>query len=271
MRSDGQAVASWGIDQGRGAYEDLERALTDPAGLAEDLLSSGVSAMKIWPFDPAAEANRGRRISTSELREALQPIVAIRDAVGDDMDILVELHALWSPGGAREIVRALEEFEIYWVEDPIRSDFVPALAELRATTTIPIAVGETVAGKPHFGQLLAERAVDILTVDVGWCGGLTEAVKVAAMAESAGVWVAPHDCTGPVGLAIATQLSTASKTALIQETVRASYFDWYPHIADGGPLLQSGFIQAPCNPGLGVALTESYLGSSTTTQRTTRA
>ena len=271
MRSDGQAVSSWGLDKGRSQYEDLERALTDAGGLAQELLAAGISAMKIWPFDPAAEANLGRRISVQQMREALAPIAAIRQAVGQDMDILVELHALWSPGGAREIARALEEYGIYWIEDPVRADFVPALADLREKTSIPIAVGETVAGKPHFGELINRKAADILTLDIGWCGGLTEAVKVAGMAEAAGVWIAPHDCTGPVGLAIATQLATASRSALIQETVRASYFDWYPRIAEGGPLLESGFIRAPSSPGLGVELTSEYLGAPDTIQRSSHA
>jgi len=271
VRSSGQAISSWGLDQLDGAYEDLDRAINAPGELAEDLLESGISAMKIWPFDAAAEANRGQRISTAELKEGLQPIEAIRSAVGDRMDILVELHALWSPGGAREILHALADYGIYWVEDPIRSDLVPALADLRAHTQIPIALGETMAGAPKFAQVLQAGAADVLTLDVGWCGGVTEAIKVAALTAAHGTWIAPHDCTGPVGLAIATHLSTASPMALVQETVRSSYYGWYPKIVEGGPVLSDGTVRSSNTPGLGLRLREEFLNDPGTTVHTSRA
>jgi galactonate dehydratase len=271
VRSSGQAVSSWGLDQRGGVFEDLERAMNTPGDLAEDLLASGISAMKIWPFDLAAEANRGRRIALSELREAMKPIEAIRAAVGDRMDILVELHALWSPGGARDILRALADFGIYWVEDPIRADNVAALADLRAQTEIPIALGETLAGARSFDRVLQAQGADVLTLDVGWTGGLTEALKIVSLATTHGIWVAPHDCTGPVGLAIATHLSTASPTALVQETVRSSYFGWYPKIVEGGPVLSEGVIRSSNTPGLGVRLRQDFIDDAHTNVRTTRA
>lgn len=271
VRSSGQAVSSWGLDQLDGAYEDLDRAINAPGELAEDLLASGITAMKIWPFDAAAEANRGRRISTHELREALSPVESIRNAVGAEMDILIELHALWSPGGARDILHALADYGIYWVEDPIRSDHIRALADLRSHTDIPIALGETMAGAPAFANVLRERAADVLTLDVGWSGGLTEAIKIAGLASAHGTWIAPHDCTGPVGLAIATHVSTASPLALIQETVRSSYFGWYQSIAEGGPVLAEGTIRASNTPGLGVQLREEFVTDSRTTVHTSRA
>ena len=269
VRADGQAVSSWGLDRAKGQFEDLEAAINDAGALAEDLLASGITAMKIWPFDTAAERSQGRSITTADLKTALAPIESIRNAVGDSMDIMIELHALWMPGAARQIVRALNDYDIFWVEDPIRSDFVPELADLRETTGIPIAIGETLTGKPHFANVVASGAADILTLDIGWTGGITEAQKIAALAEAHGVLIAPHDCTGPVGLAVATHLSTASRQALIQETVRASYYGWYPSIAEGGPILDGGVIRPSDTPGNGVRLTESHLTAATTEVRVT--
>lgn len=271
VRAAGQAVSSWGIGQADGRYEDLERAMSDPAGLAEDLLANDITAMKIWPFDAAAEANHGRRISIDELKACLGPIEKIRAAVGDQMDILVELHGLWSPLGAREIVRALEDFDVFWIEDPIRADHIEALAELRSRTDIPIAVGETMAGKPHFIQAFSSGALDVLTIDVGWCGGLTEALKIVGMAEAYEIAIAPHDCTGPGGLAIATHVSIASGQTLIQETVRSSYFGWYAHISSGGPNLAGGRIEPSQSPGLGVTLNAEYLQAPSTIVRRSQA
>jgi len=183
------------------------------------------------------------------------------------MDILVEMHGLWSPLGAREIVSALEDFGIFWVEDPIRADFVEALAELRSQTQIPIAVGETMSGKPHFIQALSSGALDVLTIDVGWCGGLTEALKIVGIAEAYDIAIAPHDCTGPGGLAIATHVSMASRQALVQETVRSSYYGWYSEISNGGPILADGRIEPTQAPGLGVSLKDEYLTAASSTVR----
>ena len=269
VRADGQAVSSWGLDRAKGQYEDLEAAINDAGALAEDLLASGITAMKIWPFDTAAERSQGRSITTADLKTALAPIESIRNAVGDSMDIMIELHALWMPRCCAPDRQGAERLRhlLGRGSDPI--GLLLELADLRETTGIPIAIGETLTGKPHFANVVASGAADILTLDIGWTGGITEAQKIAALAEAHGVLIAPHDCTGPVGLAVATHLSTASRQALIQETVRASYYGWYPSIAEGGPILDGGVIRPSDTPGNGVRLTESHLTAATTEVRVT--
>jgi galactonate dehydratase len=143
-----QLIDNWGLPDGtppEGPYEDLDAFLHRADELARDLLAEGITAMKIWPFDRYAEATGGHDISTSELERALEPFRKIRAAVGSEMDIMVELHALWDVPSACRIVRALEEFDPYWIEDPVRVTSADALAEVQARTSIPVAAGETLA------------------------------------------------------------------------------------------------------------------------------
>jgi galactonate dehydratase len=210
--------------------------------------------MKIWPFDPAAERSGGREIGAAALHEALEPLRKVRAAVGDEIDVLVELHALWDPAPARRILDALEPLQPRWVEDPIRLDAPEQAAALQARTSLPIAGGETLAGVAAFKALLDRGALSVAIVDLGWCGGLTTARRVAALAEAAGVSVAAHDCTGPVGLAAATHFTIATPNAFVQEIVRAFYHGWYGDLVTALPPLARGEIRPLEGPGLGLAL-----------------
>ena len=237
-----QDSANWGLGASHGSYEDLEATYSDAGLLARSLLDMGISAMKIWPFDRAAERNAGRSISNEELVESLNPIRKIREAVGEAMEIKVELHGLWSAPGIDRVLAALEEFSPAWVEDPIRVSDVWEGARLTAMTSYPIAVGETLAGVDAYRHLCERRAADIAICDVGWCGGVGTALEVSGLVESHGMGMALHDCTGPVGLAVATNLSCALDSVSIQEFVRAFYYGWYQDVVCGLPVFDTGSL-----------------------------
>ncbi|MCC5947361.1 MAG: mandelate racemase/muconate lactonizing enzyme family protein [Nitriliruptoraceae bacterium] len=249
----GQSVANWGLAQGApGPYEDLHAFMTRPGELAEELVEAGIGGMKVWPFDPYAERHGGRRIDRDELARGVGVVEAIRAAVGDRIDVMVELHGLWDLPTARRIVSALDGLDVSWIEDPIRADHLEALAALTADSPIPIAGGETVAGAASYRRLLAADALDIPIVDPTWTGGLSEAVRVARVAKDHGRPVAAHDCTGPVSLAVCTHLSLTQPNALVQETVRAHYHGWYADLVTELPPIAAGRISAP--PGVGLGL-----------------
>src|SRR5690625_487362 len=148
MRHAGQSSRNWGLDTRTSRYEDLHRFLTDAGDLAQELLDEGIFAMKIWPFDTYAEQSNGTTISSRDLRTALEPFAKIRDAVGDQMEIMVEMHALWNVPGARTIIDAVQEFRPYWIEDPVRSDLpggLEAIAPTIRSAQTMLASGETVA------------------------------------------------------------------------------------------------------------------------------
>jgi galactonate dehydratase len=243
----------------RRPYEDLEAFLHRADELALDLLDEGVTAMKIWPFDSVAHANSGQYISAGELRGCLEPFEKIRGAVGDRMDIMVELHGLWEATPAIKICRALREYAPYWVEDAIKLDSDDALARLRDATDVPFAFGETLAGVHAYKRLFDSGAVDVVMFDFGWGGGISQSRRVSALAEAYGLSMAPHDCVGPVALAVGAHFSVATKNSFIQETVRAYYTDWYQEVVVGLPSISEGLISPPPTPGLGVELRPELL------------
>ena len=262
----------WGLGSAaEGPYEDLDAFLHRADELALSLLEEGITGMKIWPFDFAAEASAGYDISAAELDRALEPLRKIRAAVGDRIDVMIELHALWRLPAALKIAAALEEFDPYWYEDPVRADNPRALAAFAAATPVPVCAGETVAGLGGFRELLEAEAAAILMPDVGWCGGLTEARKIAALAEAYQRPVAPHDCTGPVLLTASVHLSLSAPNALVQETVRAFYAGWYRELVTVLPVIESGHILPPEGPGLGTELLPEVLTRRDATVLTTGA
>jgi L-alanine-DL-glutamate epimerase-like enolase superfamily enzyme len=264
-----QASDNWGLPDANDTtrFEDLTAFLNEPEALAEDLLASGVSAMKIWPFDRAAERSQGTDITRQELTDGVDIVARIRSAVGDRMDIMVELHGLWHRPAATRIIRALEPHHPYWVEDPLRPDAVDGLAALRREIGVPIATGETVVGRRGFLPLLRDAAVDIVSVDVQWCGGFTEARKIAALADAYALPIAPHDCTGPVTLAACTHLVASQPNGLIQETTRAFIHSWYALLTMGFPMVDNGSIAPSTAPGHGVRIRDEVLADPATTRR----
>jgi len=250
----GQHSSNWGLGEAAGPYEDLEAFLTDAGALAESLLAEGFGAMKIWPFDRYAEASQGMAITPAQLAEGCAPFARIREAVGGDMQIMLELHGEWSAPAAAEIARAVAPYDIYWIEDPIPMSNFGALADLRRQVPMKVTASETVAGRRQFMAMIEARAVDVVMLDLSWCGGVTEAKAIAAIAEAAHLPVAPHDCTGPVVWAASAHLSLHAPNALIQECVRAFFTGWYVELADGLPLVEAGHVRPAEGPGHGVRL-----------------
>ena len=154
--------------------------------------------MKIWPLDPCAEASGGHYISNEDLKRGIEPFRKIRAAVGDRMDIMVELHSLWNRPCAIKIARALEEYEPAWYEDPVKMDSLEALQQFARSTRIPTTASETLGTRWSFRALLESRAVGIVMFDPAWAGGISEGKKIAAMAEAYQLPMAPHDCAGQV-------------------------------------------------------------------------
>ena len=256
-----QVTGNFGLSAGRagGAYEDLEAFLDDAGALAHSLLEMGITGMKIWPFDFAAEASGGLHISAADLAKAIEPFEKIRAAVGDDMDVMAELHALWNLPMAKRIADALEPFDLLWIEDPVRMDHLGSIAEVAASTSTPIAVGETLGGRAQYRDLLELEAAGLVIMDLAWGGGLSEARKIAAMCEAWHLPFAAHDCTGPVGLAASVHLALNAPNVFIQEIVRAFYYGWYQELVTNLPPIENGRISAPEGPGLGTKLMPEVL------------
>ncbi|MFL0692694.1 MAG: mandelate racemase/muconate lactonizing enzyme family protein [Agrobacterium tumefaciens] len=235
-------------------YDDLNGFLLRADELAHSLLEDGITAMKIWPFDMAAEKSRGQYISMPDLKLALEPFEKIRSAVGDKMDIMVEFHSMWQLLPAMQIAKALTPYQTFWHEDPIKMDSLSSLTRYAAVSPAPISASETLGSRFAFRDLLETGAAGVVMLDISWCGGVSEARKIAAMAEAWHLPVAPHDCTGPVVLCASTHLSLNAPNALVQESVRAFYKTWYRDLVTALPEVKNGMITVPPGPGLGMEL-----------------
>lgn len=262
--------STWGMDDQPAGFEDLRMWQDeDRAGdLARELLTMGITAMKIWPFDQFVEATLGQHITPAQIEQGLRPFRQIREAVGTRMEIAVELHALWSLPAAICIAQALEEVQPLWFEDPIRNDTIEAVAEFARSTRVPTTASETLASRWAFRELLARGAAGIVMFDPGWVGGISEAVKVAHLAEAYQRPFAPHDCNGPVVFAVGAHLCQALPNALIMEGVRAFYLGWYRDVVTDLPAIDQGTIAAPSGPGLGLRLREEFLAGPAVRVRT---
>ena len=181
--------------------DDLAAQHQRPAELAQSLLEDGIGAMKIWPFDAYALPTGGQHIDRQDLARAAKLVEAIRTAVGDRIDIMLEYHGLWQLPAALQIADALDGLGIYWHEDPIAMHQLDDLARYQARVRGRVAGSENLGTKAWFREALARGAIDVVHFDMAWIGGLTEGRKVAALAEAFDRPIAPHDCTGPVTLA----------------------------------------------------------------------
>lgn len=250
--------------------DDLQAQLDDPAGLARSLLAEGVTAMKIWPFDRFAAATGGSEISAADLERGLAPVRAIRDAVGPAMDIMIEAHGLWRLPAAVRIARALEPYGIFWLEDPVEMHRLDDLERLRQASAIPIAGSENHGTAHWYAEAFARGLVDYAHFDVGWMGGIGEALDVASLARAHDRCIAPHDCVGPVMLAANLQLVMSQPHALILETVRAYLRGFYADLMRPLPEIADGFAKPLSGAGLGIELApELWTRSDARTRRST--
>ena len=248
----GQHSGNYGLTGGNKDYDDLNGFLHRADELAHSLLEDGITAMKIWPFDLAAEKTRGQYISSADMKAALIPFEKIRDAVGDKIDIMVEFHSMWQLLPAMEIARELAPFKTFWHEDPIKMDSLGSLKRYADVSRAPISASETLGSRWAFRDLLETGAAGVVMLDVSWCGGLSEARKIASMAE-----------------AVSTHLALNAPNALVQESVRAFYNTWYRDLVTALPEVANGMITVPPGPGHGMELNPDLEQGFTVLRRVT--
>ncbi len=227
----------------------------EPEKIMRELIDTrGIKAIKIWPFDGAARAAKNQYISWQAIDQALIPVKKLRDAFGFEVEIAMEFHAQWNLTSAIRIARALEPYRPMWLEDVLMPGNFGQYHELAAATSLPLIAGERMAGKIQFEQLLASRTAKYVMFDVTWCGGLTEARKIAAMADAYELPIAPHTAGGPLLFYASTHLTTASPNVWIQESCQRFYEHDWPLMLENPVSPKEGCIQAPEEPGFGMKI-----------------
>jgi 2-dehydro-3-deoxyphosphogalactonate aldolase len=236
---------------------DQTNVYADPVLAAEraaEYLKMGFTALK---FDPAGPYSiyDGRQLSLIELDRSETFCRLLREAVGNQADLLFGTHGQMSAAGAIRLARRLEKYDPLWFEEPIPPDNQREMGKVARGTTIPVACGERLTTKWEFVRVLEEGAAAILQMNLGRVGGILEGKKIASMAEAYHVQIAPHLYCGPVVGAANIQLATCSPNFLIQESI----LDWqgfHSQILKKPILWQDGYIIPPTAPGLGVELDE---------------
>ncbi|MCW5852894.1 MAG: galactonate dehydratase [Anaerolineae bacterium] len=229
-------------------------ASVEPAEFAERALqvqAMGYTAVKFLPV-PRTEPVEGTR----SVRYAERLVRAVREAVGPDMDLMVDLHARCWPAMAIQYCQAFEPYGLFFFEEPCPTEDIEATAQVTAVSRIPIATGERLVGRHQFRDLLQARACHIIQPDLSHCGGLWEARKIAAMAETYSIAVAPHNPNGPIATAAAVHFALATPNWVIQEAI-SSDVPWRGEVLDEGLTFDAGAILPPPRPGLGVEVNEA--------------
>jgi galactonate dehydratase len=227
----------------------------EPEKIMSELIETrGIKAIKIWPFDGAAKASANQYITPEAIDSALKPVKKLRDQFGSAIEIAIEFHAQWNLTSAIRIAHALEPYRPMWLEDMLMPGNFRQYHELAAATSLPLIAGERMAGKMQFEELLASRTVKYVMFDITWCGGLTEAHKIAAMADAYQLPIAPHTAGGPLLFYASTHLTTASPNVWIEESCQRFYEHDWPAMLENSIAPQNGTIHVPEEPGFGMKI-----------------
>ena len=236
-------------------YADAETP-DEFARAADAVVRCGFTALKFDPFGAA-----DMTLDKQTLRLAVARMAAVREAVGSDVDVMLEAHGRFNVYTAVEVAREMAPFKPMFYEEPIPPENVDALADVRRQVSIPIATGERLYSKWDYRELLAKQAADIIQPDLAWVGGLTEARKIAALAEACYVPVAPHNCQGPVAMAATVQFATCTSNFLILE-----YFvrqvEWRDSLVTHPLRVEGGYLSPPTEPGLGIGCLNEAVAAS---------
>ncbi len=218
---------------------------------ARESLEAGFDAIKLEVVIPRTAPLDGMAV----LRHADAIMGAVREAVGDGVELMVDLHGRASPQMAAQYFRVLEPYRPWFFEEACPSDQPRAMAELARRTWVPLAAGERLTLRKPFHELLELNAVSVLQPDLVHCGGIGEARRIAALGEVYGAVVAPHSSTGPIGHAASLHLGFATPNFIIQETWRADV-PWRFEVLSQTLELSNGTAKLPTAPGLGVDVNE---------------
>ena len=224
---------------------------------AQEVVEMGFTAMKFDPIPGPWRTFVGKEVEDA----AIENVRAVREAVGWDVDILIEMHRRLAPMHARRIAREIERFRPFWYEEPVLAENVDALAAVKRDINLPVVTGEELYTKFEFREVFEKQAADIINPDVCNVGGILELKEIAAMAEAYYVAVSPHNYNSTtVGLAATIQVSAAIPNFLITE-----YFvnleEFGREIAVDPFVVEDGYIRVPDKPGLGIDLDEERLAA----------
>lgn len=242
---------------GGGKMEDFYETAADDAkrfaDLARQAVADGFTAFKSMAVPPTLPLD-----GLKPIRAAEQAVAAMREAVGESIDIMVDCHARPSPAMGLQFAHALAPYGLYFLEEPCWPENIEGLKAIKAAARMPIATGERVTNLAAFQQMFAAGACDVCQLDITHCGGLSEAKRIAALAEAHRLALAPHNPQGPVSTAASLEFGFSQPSYIICETVHADV-PWRQDVVQEGFVVErEGRIVRPnTRPGLGISINEA--------------
>jgi galactonate dehydratase len=242
---------------GGGRMEDFYDTRAEDAArfadLAKQAVEDGFTAFKSMAVPPTLPIE-----GLAPIRTAEACVAAMREAVGEKIDIMVDCHARPSPAMGLQFAKALEPYGLYFLEEPCWPECVEGLAEINAAVATPIATGERITNLAAFRDLFAAKACDICQLDITHCGGLTEARRIAALAEAYRIALAPHNPQGPVSTAASLEFGFSQPSYIICETVHGDV-PWRQDVVQEGFTVekQGRLVRPNTRPGLGISINEA--------------
>ncbi|MGJ7033495.1 galactonate dehydratase [Niabella hirudinis] len=244
---------------GGGRMEDFYETAPDDARrfgeLAQKAVEEGFTAFKSMAVPETMPLEGLRPVKYAEAC-----VKAMREAVGDDIDIMVDCHARPSPRMGMQFAKALEPYGLYFFEEPCWPETMEDIALIQRAVTTPVATGERLIGVHAFRELLEKRAVSVIQPDITHCGGLSEVRKIAALAEAYRVSMAPHNPQGPVSTAASIEFGFATPSYIICESVHKDV-EWRNDVvSEGFTVQEKGRTVLPNKkPGLGIEIDEAVV------------
>ena len=219
----------------------------------------GFTAVKI-DIDDYADPMRWDRVnwtaSNAEVDNMVRKVAFMRESLDQRVDLAADMHGRYDVASAKRVAAALEPFRLLWLEEPVPPENIDAMREVRASTRTPICCGENLYLRHGFREVLEKRAADIIMPDIQKCGGLLEARKIADMAHTYYVPVAPHCVVSPIGTMASCHVCAAIPNFLVLEWHWLPRLDLWRNFVQEGEIIEKGFITMPDRPGLGVEMNE---------------
>ncbi len=188
----------------------------------------------------------------------METITAIRQAVGPDVEVLIDAHGNFSVPTAIDLARRLEPYHITWFEEPVPPDSLEALRHVKESVNVPICVGERLYTRFDFVPILTERLADYIMPDVVWTGGISELRKIANIAEAFYIPVSPHDASGPINI-LAGAHTTMAVPNLYRLELGTAFLDLYDELTSPALDIRDGYLYLSDRPGLGVELNTAFV------------
>uniref|UniRef100_UPI00261645E1 enolase C-terminal domain-like protein n=1 Tax=uncultured Gimesia sp. TaxID=1678688 RepID=UPI00261645E1 len=241
---------------GGGNMESFYQTSTDNAAqfaeLAQQAVADGFTAFKSMAVPPTMPIEGLKPIQAAE-----DCVAAMREAVGDEIDIMVDCHARPSPAMGMQFAKALDPYGLYFFEEPCWPESIDSLARINAAVTTPIATGERLTHLAAFRDLFEKRGCEICQLDLTHCGGFTEARRIAALADAHRISLAPHNPQGPVSTAASLEFGFSQPSYIICESVHDDV-PWREDVVEEGFVIdpKTRTVKPNQKPGLGISINE---------------